>query len=224
MDPDIGSACQGSPRPPRCHARCPSMPQGAFGPNSCRKGITVAGRFSAGVGAARWVPTQRTLPVVALRCRQAGVRPVHADQVRPLVGAVMAHVIATPVCRSSKAMRAEATESCGRRPSAVRGRHAKRAVGRVASRTKGSGASRSSGMQNQGRTHARLAAAYGWKSAPKAPRIGPRVSPTPNASPVRVQLPMSPSGPSASWPTNIPSSSEASAVASLRSMYSPSSR
>ena len=54
--------------------------------------------------------------------------------------------------------------------------------------------------------------AYGWKSAPNAPRIGPRVSPTPNASPVRLQLPMMPSGPSASWPTNIPSSSEASAA------------
>ena len=39
---------------------------------------------------------------------------------------------------------------------------------------------------------------YGWKSAPKAPRIGPRVSPTPNTSPVRLQLPMMPSGPSAS--------------------------
>ena len=59
--------------------------------------------------------------------------------------------------------------------------------------------------------------AYGWKSAPKAPRIGPRVSPTPKASPVRLQLPMMPSGPSASWPTNIPSSLEESAVASLRS-------
>ena len=39
-------------------------------------------------------------------------------------------------------------------------------------------------------------AAYGSKSAPNAPRIGPML-----------HVPMTPSGPSASWPTNIPSSS-----------------
>ena len=174
-----------------------------------------ARRISAGVGVPRRVQTQRTPPVVALRCREAEVRPVPTDQVSPLVGTVLAYVIATLACRSSKAMRAEAKESCGRSPSAVRGRQARRAGGRVASPTKGSVPSRSLGKRCRRRTHA-LIAAYGWKSAPKAPRIGPRVSPTPNASPVSVQLPMSPSGPSASWPTNIPSSSEASAVTSLR--------
>ena len=68
------------------------------------------------------------------------------------------------------------------------------------------------GMRPRRRKHTLSARSYGWKSAPKAPRIGPRVSPTPNTSPVRLQLPMMPSGPSASWPTNIPSSSEASAA------------
>ena len=38
--------------------------------------------------------------------------------------------------------------------------------------------------------------AYGWTSAPKAPRISPRSVPWPNALPVRLQVPMRPSGPS----------------------------
>jgi len=134
-----------------------------------------------------------------------------------MVSAVPTYFAATLVGRSSQSMRPEAMESCGRSPSAVRGRHPQQAGGRAAIRNKGSGLSRSLGMRHRRRTYARLAAAYGWKSAPKAPRIGPRVSPTPNALPDSVQWPMNPSGPSASWPTNIPSSSEASAVLSLRS-------
>ena len=91
-----------------------------------------------------------------------------------------------------------------------------RAGGLGARRTK-EGADRAAPFQcgaRDARSRCAPWALYGWKSAPKAPRIGPRVSPTPNASPVRPQLPMIPSGPSASWPTNIPSSWEASAAMS----------
>ena len=60
----------------------------------------------------------------------------------------------------------------------------------------------------------RAAVAYGWMSAPKAPRIGPRSVPTPKAPPVRVHVPIRPSGPSWSAPTNMPLSAEARAAAS----------
>jgi len=199
MDPDIGSARQGSPRPPRCHACGPPLKHAPgrlridLLRHRCYWARTVLGGGWSGAVRADTANTARCCPALS----SASVRPVPADQVSPLVGAVLAHVIATPVCRSSKAMRAEATESCGRRPRTVQERYAQRVVGRVASRIRGSGPSRSLGMRGQRRTHT-LLAAYGWKSAPKAPRIGPRVSPTPNASPVSVQLPMSPSGPSAS--------------------------
>ena len=62
----------------------------------------------------------------------AATRLVPADQVSLMVSAVLDDVTATLVGRSSQAMRAEATESRGRSPSAGRGRHPQPAGGRVA--------------------------------------------------------------------------------------------
>ena len=85
---------------------------------------------------------------------------------------------------------------------------------------KGSGRSRSLGLRRAGRASAPLAtAAYGWTSAPKAPRITPRLTPWPKASPVSVHVPMMPSGPSWSWPTNMPSSCEPRAAMSSMATF-----
>ena len=75
---------------------------------------------------------------------------------------------------------------------------------------KGSGRSRSLGRCRRGeRGSSPPAVAYGWMSAPKAPRMIPRSLSTPNTPPVSSQVPMMPSGPSWSWPTNMPSTLEA---------------
>ena len=97
-------------------------------------------------------------------------------------------------------------------------RHAHHAVGRAINRKQGAAGAAPLVRGAGGAGAPPPVAVYGWKSAPKAPRIVPRVSPTPNASLVRVQLPMRPSGPSASWPTNIPSSVAARAAVSVLSM------
>lgn len=65
------------------------------------------------------MPTLLTRPVTALCCRQAGKRLLPSDQVSSLVGAVLAHVIATLAYRSLKAMWPAATGGGGRSPSAV---------------------------------------------------------------------------------------------------------
>ena len=140
-------------------AHRPSMSGGVFGSKSSGNGVTAGGRFSAGAGVARPVSTQRSLPMVPLRCRQSGVSLVPADQASPLVCAVLAHIAATLVCRNSKAMRLEAAEVRSRSLSAVQGRHAQRAGDRVARTMKVSGPSRSLEVRCRRRTHALLAAA-----------------------------------------------------------------
>ena len=140
-------------------AHRPNIPRGVFGSTSCGYGATAAGRFPAGARVERRVSTQRTPPVVALRCRQVGVSLVPADQASPLVNAVLAHVVAMIMCRRSKAMRMEATEGRSRSLSTVQGRHAQMAGDRVARRMKESGPIRSPEMRCGRRTRALLAAA-----------------------------------------------------------------